>query len=122
MSASCFPILSTGFKEENGSCITMAISLPLILLIWERDSCRRSFPAKKMLPDTEAALSGNSPIIAFAVTLFPHPDSPAIASVSLLFSSKLTFLTTVFLSNEIVRLDTFNTAKPYLLPKYFGPC
>ena len=54
------------------------------------DFLRISVPLNRISPLSILALLANNPMILRVVTDFPLPDSPTIASVSPLYSSKLT--------------------------------
>src|SRR5919201_1224568 len=78
----CRPIVSTGFNDVIGSWKIIAISRPRM-----RRSARslwriRSAPSNTAVPDSTRPLRASRPRMASDVTLFPHPDSPTIPSVS----------------------------------------
>ena len=62
-------------------------------------------------------------MIVFAVTLFPHPDSPTIASVSPLYSSNDT-PRSAWTSPPNVLNETCNSSQlaPFRLKQLFGSC
>src|SRR5919198_1694645 len=76
------PIVSTGFNDVIGSWKIIAISRPRM-----RRSARslwriRSAPSNTAVPDSTRPLRASRPRMASDVTLFSHPDSPTIPSVS----------------------------------------
>ena len=82
VSATCVPILATGFRFDIGSCGTSPIDAPRMPRITLSGAPTRSSPSKRMLPLVTLPLPGSSPMTAIAVVDLPEPDSPTIASVS----------------------------------------
>ncbi len=83
ISPSCWPTVRTGFSEESASWKIMAISWPRILRRSSGLSFSRSWSLKRISPP--AIFPGGMsrmPMIAWAVTDLPEPDSPSTARVS----------------------------------------
>src|SRR3954453_12382308 len=85
----CRPIVRTGFSDDIGSWKIIETSRPRIFRR-VRSLCRiRSWPANTARPDSTRPLRASKPRIANDVTLFPHPDSPTMPSVSPAAMSKV---------------------------------
>src|SRR5690606_1970441 len=95
-SAIWLPIGKIGLSEVIGSWKIIAISLPRTRRISSSGSVSNSRPASRTLPSTRLELAGRSPMIERAVTLFPEPDSPTMATVSRGAISKERLRTTGF--------------------------
>ncbi len=83
ISPSCSPTVSTGLSEESASWKIIAISAPRTLR--RRSSLRvsRSRPSKMISPPVMCPGGvSRMPMIAWAVTDLPEPDSPSTARVS----------------------------------------
>jgi hypothetical protein len=83
ISAICQPTGKTGFRDDRASWKIIEISGPLILRRSTVFRVSRSRPRKRIFP--EGILAGGMsrmPMMACAVTDFPDPDSPRMASVS----------------------------------------
>jgi hypothetical protein len=106
-------MVSTGLRLVIGSWKIMAISLPRTSCMVRAGSVRRSRPASLMLPWTRPLSCGIGRIMESAVTLFPEPDSPTIATVSFAAISNETFRTTgnhcPSRMNEVVRPEIDST-------------
>ena len=82
-SPTCRPMVRDGFKDVIGSWKIMAILSPLIFLASGSDNSRRSVPANLIWPETISPGGfGINLKTESAVTLFPEPLSPTIATVS----------------------------------------
>jgi hypothetical protein len=75
-------MLSTGFRLVIGSWKIMLMSLPRMSRMARSSSVMRSRPSKRIAPATLPGGSGIRRRIDIAVTDFPQPLSPTMASVS----------------------------------------
>src|SRR5690606_5407152 len=82
VSATCVPILATGFRFDIGSCGTRPMSRPRMPRSSLSDALVMSRPSRRMLPAAMRPPPASSPMIAMAVVDLPEPDSPTIATVS----------------------------------------
>ncbi len=74
--------MSTGLSELIGSWKIIAISRPRIFRSCASLSSKRFWPPKIARPLVTRPARERIPRSASEVTLFPHPDSPTIPSVS----------------------------------------
>jgi hypothetical protein len=88
-SASCQPTVNTGFSAVDGSWKIMAAFVPRIERRPFLSSPTTSVPSRTTVPSVRAD-SGSSPRMVRAVTVFPLPDSPTIASTSARRTSRVT--------------------------------
>ncbi|RPK51198.1 hypothetical protein EES40_04380 [Streptomyces sp. ADI93-02] len=83
ISPSCAPTLRTGFSEDSASWKIMAISWPRIRRRSSFLSFSRSRSLKRISPPLiRPGGMSRMPMIAWAVTDLPEPDSPSTARVS----------------------------------------
>ena len=80
VSATCAPIVRTGFSAVIGSWKIIAMRRPRIPHIAASSSANRSSPSSRAAPP-RCAPSGSSPITASAVIDLPEPDSPATPKI-----------------------------------------
>ena len=96
-SESCFPIVSVGLSEAEGSWKIIEISRPRSFTISLSVIFIRLLPSKYSSSALKRAFLGKSPIIADTSIDFPLPDSPTIPRLTPEYSSKLTPSTAVSL-------------------------
>ena len=87
---------NAGLRARVGSWDTNATRRPQIERSCRIGSDSRSVSPSSELPARIVAPRCRNPMLASAVVLFPHPDSPANPRISPVRSSKLTSQTTGF--------------------------
>ena len=74
-------MVSTGLRLVIGSWKIIESLSPRTLRISSSGSCKRSRPSRRITPSTLLLAAGRSRMTESAVTLLPDPDSPTMATV-----------------------------------------
>ena len=124
-SAICHPTVKTGLRAVDGSWKTIDTSAPRKRRSVDPDTEMTSFSLdpsrlRSTTAPEDVAVSGSRPRMVLAVTVFPEPDSPTMASTSRSPTERLTpstaFTAPASVENETSRSEIVSTSVMVVRP------